>query len=122
MKSRRIINCLQALLETESMTDPNKPNELLRTKLNQETAKMPWKELQRYFAAGMVIAVSHELDLVDVAVHVANDDKEAVARWMSENRIVKVSDAQALSWWDADIMLWTVVIKPWILVQPPKPS
>jgi hypothetical protein len=122
MKSRRIINCLQALLETESMTDPNKPNELLRTKLNQETAKMPWKELQRYFAAGMVIAVSHELDLVDVAVHVANDDKEAVARWMSENRIVKVSDVQALSWWDADIMLWTVVIKPWILVQPPKPS
>jgi hypothetical protein len=122
MKSRRIINCLQALLETESMTDPNKPNELLRTKLNQETAKMPWKELQRYFAGGMVIAVSHELDLVDVAVHIANDDKEAVARWMSENRIVKVSDVQALSWWDADIMLWTVVIKPWILVQPPKPS
>jgi hypothetical protein len=41
---------------------------------------------------------------------------------MSENRIARVSDAQALSWWDADIMLWAVVVKPWILVQPPKPS
>jgi hypothetical protein len=41
---------------------------------------------------------------------------------MSENRIAKVSNDQALAWWDADIMLWTVVVKPWILVQPPKPS
>lgn len=100
------------------MTDADKQDELLRAKLNQETARMPWKELQRYFAGGTVIAVSHELDLVEVAARIANDDKAAVSQWMSENRIAKVSDEQALAWWDADIVLWAVVVKPWILVQP----
>lgn len=104
------------------MNASEKQNELLRAKLNQETAQMPWKELQRYFAGGMIIAVSPELDLVDVALRIANDDTAAVKQWMSDNRIAKVSDAQALAWWDADITLWAVVVKPWILVQPPKPS
>jgi hypothetical protein len=104
------------------MTDLDKQNDLLRAKLNQETARMPWRELQKYFAGGAVIGVSPELDLVEVAVRIANDDKAAVAQWMAENRIAKVSDAQALAWWDADMQLWAVVIKPWILVQPPKPS
>jgi hypothetical protein len=104
------------------MTDLDKQNDLLRAKLNQETARMPWRELQKYFAGGAVIGVSPELDLVEVAVRIANDDKAAVAQWMAENRIAKVCDAQALAWWDADMQLWAVVIKPWILVQPPKPS
>jgi hypothetical protein len=104
------------------MNDPDKHDELLRAKLNQETAQMPWKELQRYFAGGLVIGVSPDLDLVEVAARVAIDDKAAVAQWMAENRIAKVSDAQAVAWWDADIVMWAVVVKPWILVQPPKPS
>jgi hypothetical protein len=104
------------------MTQSSKQDELLRTKLNLETSRMPWKELLRYFAAGMVIAVSHELDLVDVAARIANDDKTSVQQWMLENRIAKVSDEQASAWLEADIALWTVVVKPWILVQPPKPS
>jgi hypothetical protein len=104
------------------MNPTDKQDALLRAKLNQETARMQWKDLQRYFAAGMVIGVSPELDLVEVAARVAMDDKDAVARWMRENRLAKVGDTQAAAWWDADITLWTVVVKPWILVQPPKPS
>ena len=104
------------------MAKSDKQNALLHAKLNLETSQMPWKELLRYFAAGMVISVNHELDLVDVATRIANDDKVSVAQWMSENRIAKVSDAQASAWLEADMALWTVVVKPWILVQPPKPS
>jgi hypothetical protein len=104
------------------MTQSDKQDELLRAKLNLETSQMPWKELLRYFAAGMVISVNHELDLVDVAMRIASDDKAAVAQWMSENRIAKVSDVQAEAWLDADVALWTVVVKPWILVQAAKPS
>lgn len=99
------------------MTESDKQDALLRAKLNLETSQMPWKELLRYFAAGMVIAVSDELDLVDVATRIAGDDKAAVAQWMSENRIGKVSDVQASAWLEADAALWTVVVKPWILVQ-----
>jgi len=103
---------------------PTPPSEkegaLLRAKLNLETAQLQWAELDRYFAAGMVIAVSEELDLVDVAASIANDDKDTVMQWMAEKKLSKVSDAQAKAWMERDASLWTVVVKPWILVQPEK--
>lgn len=94
-----------------------KQDDLLRAKINGETSRMQWTELLRFFAAGTVIAVSDDLDLVDVAMRIAKDDKQAVAKWMAENRVGRVTDAQASTWLDADAALWTVVVKPWILVQ-----
>jgi hypothetical protein len=96
---------------------PDKQYELLYAKLNLETSQMQWKELLRHFASGSVIHVSGDLDLVDVAVRISNDDTASVAQWMSEYRVVKVSDAQAATWLEANASLWTVVVKPWILVQ-----
>lgn len=95
----------------------NAEKDLLYAKINGETSRMQWTELLRFFAAGTVIAVSDDLDLVDVAMRIANDDKNAVQQWMTEGRVGKVSDAQASVWLDADATLWTVVVKPWILVQ-----
>jgi len=92
-------------------------DKLLRTKLNLETAQLPWTELLRQFAAGNVVAVSAELDLVEVALHMAQDNKEQIAQWLVQDRIAKVSDAQAQAWLDSDASLWTVVVKPWVLVQ-----
>lgn len=91
--------------------------ELLRAKINLETAQMPWTELQRYFAAGMVIVVSDSLDLVEVAARIAEDDKDSVVEWMADKRVTQISDELAQAWTEADISLWAVVIKPWILVQ-----
>lgn len=76
--------------------------------------------MMRFFASGTVIFVSEELDLVEVGVQISLDNKTAVAQWMEEKRIGKVSDEQAKAWLDSDATLWTVVVKPWLLVQPPK--
>lgn len=92
------------------------PAELL-DKINRETAKLPWRELQRFFAQGRVIVIASELDLVATAGMVAGDRAEEIAARTSEGRIGKVSDEQARAWLDADAVLWTVVVKPWILVQ-----
>ena len=90
----------------------------LRIKINRETARLPWSELQRHFAQGTVIYVSGELDLVDVAVRISHDDKESITRWMADGKVAKVSDAQAQAWTDADASLWTSVVSPFVLVQP----
>ena len=95
---------------------------LLRARLNGETARLRWKELQRFFAAGSVVAVDDGLDLVEVALRVALDDSKAVAGWMTAQQLGPVSDAQALAWLEQDAELWTVVVKPWILVQREKPA
>lgn len=89
----------------------------LRAELNAQTAQYPWTELQRYFATGSVIMVAAELDLVDAAARVAADDKASVQQWMQAGQIGKVTDEQAALWLTEDVLLWTVVVKPWILVQ-----
>lgn len=99
------------------MTNALSQDELLRAKLNGETARFSWKELQRFFAAGTVIAVHDDLDLVDVALQIANDNKQAVSQWMTAGQLGRVSDDQAQTWLEAEAELWTVVVKPWILVQ-----
>jgi hypothetical protein len=91
--------------------------ELKRAKINSETAKIPWLELQRYFAAGKVMQVSAELDLVDVAYAIEQDEIEQVQEWTAANQLGPVSDGQARDWVSSKPSLWTVVIKPWVLVQ-----
>lgn len=91
--------------------------EVLRAKINQETAKIPWKGLQRFFAQGRVVFVSSELDLVDVAARASDDRSTDIESWMSESKIARVTDEQARRWLECDALLWTVVVKPWVFVQ-----
>jgi|SRR5690554_1310836 len=85
--------------------------------LNTETAKIAWRELQRYFASGAAIAVAPELDLLAVAAEVMADNKGAVESWISEDKLGPVSDQQALQWYDGDVLVWAVVLSPWVFVQ-----
>jgi len=89
----------------------------LRTRLNAETARMPWPELQVHFARGVVIRVARELDLVEVACTLANDDQAAVESWASAGQVVRATDDDARGWHEAGALLWTVVVAPWVLVQ-----
>jgi len=100
-------------------TKPENDTEL-HDKINRETGRVGWDELERHFAQGNVIYVSETLDLVDVAVRISHDDKDHIARWMSEGRIAKVSDVQAQSWAAGEVALWASVVHPFILVQPDK--
>jgi hypothetical protein len=90
---------------------------LLHAKLNLETAPITWKELERFFASGAVYFVAANLDMVDVAVQISQDNSAAVKAWLDAGELSAVSDAQALQWLEANATLWSVVVKPWILVQ-----
>ncbi len=101
-------------LEGDREQDP----ELLRGKLNSETARIAWRDLQRHFAAGSVIGVAPELNLLDVGEAIARDDKARVEAWMNDGRVGPVSDAQAAEWYEVNAAMWSVVVRPWVLVQP----
>ena len=89
-----------------------------RALINSETAKIAWQDLQRFFAQGHAIAVSHELDLVEVAYQMSCDNKAKLQVWMEANQVGPVSDKQALEWLQANAPMWSVVVRPWVLVQP----
>lgn len=94
----------------------------LKEKLNLETARIAWRDLQTFFAGGAVICVSASQDLLEVAEQLAADNKDLFAEWLEEGSVAMVSDDQALRWFDADASLWSVVIKPYVLVQEPSDS
>ena len=103
-------------MSEQKSPDPNDP-EILKAKLNQETAVAPWKELQRFYARGQVVAVSSDLDLIEVGLKLSMDDKAAFQQWMAKGMVGEVKPEQAQAWFDADAALWTLVVAPWVLVQ-----
>jgi hypothetical protein len=118
MKNRRITDRAKQGMESErKMKMSAQEQDFLRAKLNMETALMPWRELQRYFASGHIVSVGDGLDMVGVAVMMAADDAEGIARLVEQKQVEKVTDLQAQAWFEAEADLWTVVVKPWILVQ-----
>ncbi|MDP2432464.1 MAG: DUF2288 domain-containing protein [Pseudomonadota bacterium] len=90
---------------------------LLRAKLNAETGRLAWKELERHFARGSVISVAPGMDLVEVALSIARDDKAAIAAWLADQRVKRADSEDALAWHERDAQFWAVVTAPWVLVQ-----
>lgn len=97
-------------------------SDILKTKLNLETAQVAWTELQRFFAQGSVIRVGSALDLIEVAHAIALDDSAAIKTWMEEDNVAPVDDSRARQWLEQDAWLWSVVVRPLILVQEIKPG
>ncbi len=97
------------------------PQDFKRASVNLETAQIAWRELQRFFASGVAIAVSPELDLIEVAFQVSEDNAEQIQKWMDGGQVARVTDELALTWYDNDAIVWAVVVRPYVLVQAEKP-
>lgn len=89
----------------------------LRHKLNLETGKLAWQELQRHFARGAVIVVARELDLIDVAVAFAQNDQAQTKAWIANGQVAHAGDADARRWHGNHSIFWSLVVAPWVLVQ-----
>ena len=37
---------------------------------------------------------------------------------MADKQVGPVTDAQAIEWLEANALMWSVVVRPWVLVQP----
>mgnify|MGYP001163538780 FL=1 len=98
------------------MSSPQSQEEI-KAKLNLETSRIHWHELQTYYARGQVVRVAPELDLLNVAAQLAADNKAQFEHWMSGGQVGEVAPDLARAWYDRNAELWAVVIAPWVLVQ-----
>ncbi len=100
------------------MVEPGSDREdLLRTEYLSQTARIPWHDLQTWYAHGSVISVDGNLDLVEVAVQLGLDSAALFEQWINDGSVGPVSDEQALAWHGVNQELWAVVAPPWVLVQ-----
>lgn len=89
----------------------------LIARLNAETAKIGWHELQKHYASGNVLAVSPQADLIKVAIALHRDHTDQIRAWLDGGDLFNVSDQQALDWYKTEPVLWALVIPPFVLVQ-----
>ncbi|WP_461537525.1 DUF2288 family protein [Spongorhabdus nitratireducens] len=85
--------------------------------LNLQTAQIPWLELQRSYAQGRVIAVRADLDLIETATLLVENNTALIEKLIDQKSIMFANDDQAKKWFENDRMLWAVVVPPWVLVQ-----
>ena len=91
--------------------------ELLHDKLNRETAKLQWQELEKAYSQGRVLWVNRSCDLIEVAVALGEDRVSAVKAWMDKGELEKLDDIRARDYAAREAVFWAVVIAPWVLVQ-----
>jgi hypothetical protein len=112
MQSRNI-----AMSQEKTKDIKAEQEKLQYARINMETAKISWKELERFFAAGRLISVIDSVDMIKVAQLMEKDDAKAIKEMLDKREIERLSDEQAKVWADTNPTLWAVVVKPWILVQ-----
>jgi hypothetical protein len=93
------------------------PSDILRAKLNLETARLQWPELERHFARGVVIRVAPGIDLVEVALNIAENRTGQVQKWLADGSIARADTPDAEHWHSRQPTFWAVVVAPWVLVQ-----
>ena len=99
------------------MSETTKSSNEVLERIKAETAEIEWHDLARYYASGKAIFVAEEMDLVDVAYQMTQDNKEVIENWLKEGKINQVTDEQAKEWFDIKAMVMAVVIPPLVLVQ-----
>src|SRR4030067_3033275 len=85
---------------------------VFRARWNLETAQIAWKELQRFFAGGAALMVSADLDLVEAAFQMSEDNVGQIRQWAEAGKLARVSDKQAREWVEADALGWAGVARP----------
>lgn len=102
----------------DQMTTADECEQLARGKLISESARIPWQDLQRFFANGTAIFVAPELDMVEAAYQISIDNAVLVQKWQAGGLLGQVADSQAMGWLESGVDVWSVVVRPWVLVQP----
>ena len=84
----------------------------------RDLADVSWRELKIHLQRDAIIVVAEGLDLIDVAVAVAEDDKVAVENWIAASYLEKPNEQQLESWErEPDKRFHMLIVQPFILVQ-----
>jgi hypothetical protein len=89
----------------------------LRARIKSETGAIAWEELERHFARGVVVHVSQDLDLVEVAARMVEDDRDTMTAWLDAGQVNPATDDQARDWKARGARFLAVVAAPWVVVQ-----
>lgn len=84
----------------------------------RDLAEVCWRELKIHLQRDAIITVSVDLDIIDVAVAVADDNKGVVGEWISDHKLGKPTEDQLKSWEKTpEKSFRMLIVQPFILIQ-----
>lgn len=89
----------------------------LHQKLNLETAKICWKEIEMFFAKGNLLQVSSGLDLVTIAEQIASDQQPQIEALILNKKIEFATPDWVKKNCQSSTELWAVVVAPYVICQ-----
>ena len=98
---------------------PRKPeSDSLRAELEKSLGPAEWSLIRKQMAKDTVIVVASTLELIDVALAVAQNEESRVKVWIESGEITK-PDLEMLSNWEKtpDRTFLCVVVHPFVLIQ-----
>lgn len=88
-----------------------------REELLQECAPIAYKEIEQFFARGMLVLVSNDTDIIDVALIVQANDSEQLEELIGLGKVIRVNDEHAIKWSRQNTLFMATTVVPWLLVQ-----
>jgi len=88
-----------------------------REELLQECAPIAYKEIEQFFARGMMVLVSNKVDIIEVALMVQADDSSQLDKFIKQGKVTRVHDEHAKKWIKNNPQLMAITAVPWLLVQ-----
>ena len=90
----------------------------LRARLAHEIHRVDWKPLAPHARRGGLILVDARLDLLEVAVAVAEDDSQQVKGWMCAQQLSRPTTSQTEAWrQEKGEHFRVVIVQPFVLAQ-----
>lgn len=90
----------------------------IRESFKRDLAEVSWRELRVHLQRDGVILVSRDLDLIETAVAVADDDAGKVETWIAADQIGKPGKEQLDAWEkEQDKAFRMLIVQPFILIQ-----
>jgi hypothetical protein len=91
----------------------------LRGQLEKSIDAATWEWLIPHNERDVIIWVDQSIDLLEVAMAIAQDQTQSVQHWIAEQVIAKPSEAQKSRWSarDADFQFSALIVQPYVLIQ-----
>ncbi len=93
--------------------------ESLAEKLKNEIGTADWPLLKPHAERGVLLTINPQLDLLEVAVQVAEDRTEQIRLWLDDGKITRPTQAQMKEWEMGETIFTCIIVHPFVLIQLP---
>lgn len=87
---------------------------MLKDKLKAEVGVVSWSWLRPHQKRDILFLVSEEIDLVEVAVEVAEDRVAQIKTWLKNGALVRPTSTQVEEWERDGGLFSGIIVKPYV--------